>query len=95
VVNNLVIPGGKFLSGPVDEVNVILGAEKYAPIQYHSFDVGPFMVKTTRQPGETLEQVYERVMPVLRAMQAEEFKKELPLHLERARTAANAARGSR
>lgn len=76
-----------------DEVTVVLAAEKFAPIQYHSFDIGPFMVKTVRQPGETLKEVYARVMPQLRALQEEEFRTRLPEHLSRVRAAGNAARG--
>lgn len=78
-----------------DEVTVVWGAEKYAPIQYHSFDVGPFMVKTTRQAGETLAEVRARVWPALRAQAEAEFKERLALHLANARTAGTAARGGK
>jgi hypothetical protein len=77
-----------------DEVTVVLAAEKFAPVQYHSFDVGPFMVKTTRRPGETLREVRARVMPELCAQQEAEFNERLPLHLARVRSAATAARGA-
>jgi len=77
------------------EVTVVLAAEKFAPIQYHSFDVGPFMVKTTQQPGESIAQVYGRVMPELRKLQAEEFRERLPAHLAMVKTAGAAARGGR
>ena len=77
-----------------DEVTVILAAEKFAPVQYHSFDIGPFMVKTTRRPGETLGEVRARVWPELRAMATAEFAERLPEHLARVRAAATAARGA-
>lgn len=76
-----------------DVVTVVLAAEKFAPIQYHSFDVGPFMVQTTRRPGETIKEVWARVMPILRALQEEEFRQRLPEHLSRVRAAGSAARG--
>lgn len=77
------------------EVTVVLATEKFAPIQYHSFDVGPFMVKTTQQPGESIAQVYGRVMPELRKLQAEEFRERLPAHLAMVKAAATSARGGR
>ena len=78
-----------------DEITIILGQEKYAPVQYHSFDVGPFIVKTTRRPGETVAEVYERLMPELRACSQRAFDEALPRFLERVRAAAAAARGVR
>ena len=79
----------------LEEVTITLAAEKYAPVQYHSFDVGPFMVRTRRRPGETLMQVYERVMPELRAMSDKAFHETLPVHLARVKEAATSARGGR
>ncbi len=78
-----------------DEVTIILAAEKFAPVQYHSFDIGPFMVKTTTRPGETLTDARKRVMPELRRQAEEEFKERLTEHLERVRRAASQARGGR
>lgn len=76
-------------------VTVILGAEKYAPIQYQSFDVGPYMVQVEAAPGETIEAVYARVMPILQAQRDADFKKELVGYLDRVRQAAQAAKGGR
>lgn len=78
-----------------EEVTIIFGAEKYAPVQYHSFDVGPFIVKTTRLPGETMTELYQRVTPALREFSQVAFKEALERFLERVRTAASAARGTR
>lgn len=76
-----------------DEVTVTLGAQKFAPIQYHSFDVGPYVIKTVRFPGESYAGVYARVMPELRAMAQRDYEAALPEHLERVKKAAGAARG--
>lgn len=76
-----------------DEITVTLAAEKYAPIQYQSFDIGPFVIRTTRRPGETIAEVFARVMPELRAQAAQEFAARLPEHLARVKAAAQAARG--
>ena len=77
-----------------DVVTVTMGAEKFAPVQYHSFDIGPFMVSTVRRPGETMEAVRARVMPALREMAREEFEARLPLFLARVRQAGAAAQGA-
>lgn len=81
-------PGG-------DEVTIIIGAEKYAPVQYHSFDVGPFIVKTVRRPGESIAQVFARVKPQLQEMSEITYKESLARFLARVRDASNAARGGR
>lgn len=76
-----------------DEITITFGAQKYAPIQYQSFDIGPFTVRTVRRPGETFAEVYARVAPELRAMAEQEFKERLAEHLARVKLAAGAARG--
>lgn len=76
-------------------LTVVLGLEKYAPIQYHSFDVGPFTAQTELRPGETVGQAYQRLMDELREMQKKEFEARLAEFLGRVRTAASAARGGR
>jgi hypothetical protein len=74
-------------------LTVTLAAEKYAPIQYQSFDVGPFVVQMVVRPEESISDAYERVMVELRALAAKEFAERLAEHLARVRTAASTARG--
>lgn len=50
-----------------EQVRVVWAAQKFAPIQYHSFDVGPFEYVTTVQPGETLEQAHDRAFAFVKS----------------------------
>lgn len=45
---------------PGDEVTAIWATEKFAPVQFHSFDVGPFIVRTKVRAGETGAQAFAR-----------------------------------
>jgi hypothetical protein len=76
-------------------VTVTLGAQKFAPIQYQSFDVGPYAVTTAARPGESIADVHARVMPELRAMAAKDYAESLRAHLDGVRQAAQGARGGR
>ena len=38
-----------------DEVTVCYGPDKYSPVQYNTFEHGPFFVKTKVRAGETVE----------------------------------------
>lgn len=45
-------PPSKF-SAEGEEVTICYGIEKYSPVQYNSFEHGPFFVKVKVAPGET------------------------------------------
>lgn len=76
-------------------VTFTLGAEKFSPVQYQTFDVGPFSASTTLRSGETIKGAYERVMGELRAVFKAEFEVRLREHLERVKAAGASARGGR
>lgn len=78
-----------------DSVRVVLGVQKFAPVQYHSFDVGPFEVLATRGAGETIADVWARVMPELRALASKEYEVACVEFFARVKAAATAARGGR
>lgn len=48
-----------------DSVTVVWAEQKFSPIQYESFGVGPFYYKTTVKPGETPAQAMHRAYAVL------------------------------
>lgn len=50
-----------------DTVTATFGEEKFSPIQYQSFAVGPFFAKTKVKPGESLEQALGRAYEACRA----------------------------
>lgn len=77
-----------------DVVTVTLGAQKFAPVQYHSIDVGPFSMTTTVGVGESIADVNARCLPQLQALVDAAFAAELPKFIERVRTAAQAARSA-
>lgn len=76
---------------PGDTVTVTWGAEKYAPIQYHNFDVGPFATTTTIRDGETAEEAIDRAKTFLGTVAREEFDKKSAGFPNRVKAAAAAA----
>lgn len=70
------------------QVTVTLGAEKFAPVQYHSFDVGPFSLTVTTRKGESIEEAAARGMASLYAVQKRDFEARSKAFLERVRAAA-------
>ena len=50
-----------------DEVTAIWATEKFAPVQYQSFDVGPFIVRTKVREGETGIEAFKRAYAACRA----------------------------
>lgn len=44
-----------------DLITVTWGEEKFSPVQYHSFAVGPFSITSKLLPGETYEMAYTRL----------------------------------
>lgn len=77
------------------QVVVTLGAEKFSPVQYQNFDVGPFSVTLTTRPGETVQEAMKRGLAMLYEVQREDFKVRSEGFLQRLREAGAAARGGR
>jgi hypothetical protein len=78
-----------------DKLTVVFGQQKFAPVQYHIIDIGPFTVETTVKPGETDEQAYARAYTFLEAQAKKAFKAALPEFLTSVKEAATAVRGGR
>jgi hypothetical protein len=68
---------------------------KYAPIQYHSFDVGPFYCKTTVKPGETTEEAMARAFDVCLKAARAAYPLARDAFLANAKDAAEVAKGRR
>lgn len=65
------VPPGAF---PGDRFTVTAGQEKFSPVKYHSFDVGPVTFETTVGPGEDAAAAYARASSVAHAMFEAEFQ---------------------
>lgn len=76
-------------------VTVTFGKETFSPIQFYSFEVGPFSATTQVLEGETLDQAVVRARIRLEAIHKEEFESKLRGHIERAAKAISAVRGGR
>lgn len=83
------------LLSPGDQITVTWGAEKYAPIQYNNFDVGPFSTTTTIREGETAEEATDRAKAFLATLAREEFDKKSVGFPSRVRAAAEAAQAAK
>jgi hypothetical protein len=70
-----------------DSIEVVWGPQKFAPISFHSFDVGPLTMRTTIRKGETPEQAFERAYSFLASQGRRVYEQELKLFLERVRIA--------
>lgn len=77
-----------------ESLTVTWGAEKFAPIQYHSFDMGPLSVTVASEPGLTLAEAHARAIGHLKLMAEHQFEEQLAGFVERAKKAAAAARGA-
>ena len=73
-------------------VTVTLGKELFCPVQYYSFEVGPYSITTQVREGETVEEACTRARKRLEAVQAEDFELKLRGHLERIRSASATTR---
>ena len=64
-------------------IRVTYGAEKFSPIQFHTFDVGGGFIDVQIRPGETPLDAWRRGYDILRQMTAAEFKAKLPDYAKR------------
>jgi hypothetical protein len=77
------------------KITITYGQQKYAPVQYHSFDVGPFLCEVDVDDGcnEAFKNaVCKKAYEFLRAQAAESFKVQLQEFLTRVKEAAAATR---
>jgi hypothetical protein len=56
-----------------ETITVTFGAQTFSPVQYHKFDVGPFSYTTVIQPGETIQEAYDRAYGWLRKLASQNF----------------------
>lgn len=59
------------------QVTVTAGREVYAPVAFHSFEVGPLSVTTDLQSGETFEQAYGRANAFLEDAFTRQFESKM------------------
>lgn len=83
------------LLNPGDKIFCTWGPEKYSPIQYHTFDVGPFAVETTVRAGETGQAAFERGMKVCLIAARASYPQKRDEYLENVKEAADKVRESR
>jgi hypothetical protein len=48
-----------------ESITVCYAEQRFSPVDYNSFGVGPFYMTTTIQPGETHEMAFSRAMKFL------------------------------
>ena len=75
-----------------DTITVTYGAQKFSPVQYQLFDVGPFSMTTTVKPDETPEQAYARAYAFLAGCAKAAFATAKVEFLQRVRDAGESTR---
>lgn len=68
---------------PGDEVTAFYPEQKFSPVQYHTFSVGGYYVKTHVRPGETGQQALARAYGVAEGFARAEFTKARDEYLDR------------
>lgn len=68
---------------PGDQLSITIGAEKYSPVKYRSFDVGPFSATVVVRPDETGADAAMRCYRVLLELNEAEFQIAWQRHRER------------
>jgi len=75
-----------------DEVTATYPEQKFSPVQYNSFGVGPFYYKTHVRPGETPEAAMARAFAVCQKMAREAYGHVRDDYFERVQDAVKKAR---
>lgn len=78
-----------------DAITVTAGRELFAPIRYHSFEVGPFALQTHVRAGESRHDAIKRAQATVDELFAQDFERKLQEHLERIKAAGRAAMEAR
>jgi len=76
-------------------VEVTYGLQKFSPVSYQTFDVGPFSIRITKSDHETEEQAFKRGYAFLERQARVAFKAQLADFLQNVKEAAEAARGGK
>lgn len=63
------------------EVTVCWGEEKFSPMQYNSFGVGPFFAKGKTRPGESIYDASQRLMQDIAAFAERERSRKVKDYL--------------
>jgi len=71
-------------------VTVLYGKETFTPKPYNTFEIGPFSMTTSIQPGESIQQACDRVYGKLRDFANIEFARKLKDFVDRLKLAADA-----
>lgn len=66
-----------------DEVTAFFATEKFAPVKYFSFDIGPFIYKTKVRSGETADEAMARAYAVVESFARKTYKTKLGEFLDR------------
>lgn len=77
-----------------DRVTYTWAEERYSPIQYQTFGVGPFSYTTEVREGETPEQAMDRARDFVKALAKKEYLEKcasFPARVYNARKAASEA----
>ena len=69
------------------------GREHIQPVEFNGMDIGPWEVRLTLRPNETIAQLHVRASSYLDQIAEKEYNRKLPKFLERIKTASNEARG--
>jgi hypothetical protein len=70
------------------EFEVVVGGEKYSPVQYNFFDNGEVRIKVRPNPDESFVQAFERTHEIASACGKEQFNKKLEEYIVRLNVAA-------
>lgn len=74
-------------------VSVTIGRQVFSPIQFHTFEVGPFSMTRDLRDGETAEEALRTIYLELRAFADGVYERERTAFIERMRTARRSAQG--
>jgi hypothetical protein len=79
----------------VTTMTVVWPEQRFSPVEYHSFGVGPFSVVVTVRPGETPDQAFDRAWNFLAAQARKMYPSALADFLCKVREAAGAAKATK
>lgn len=74
----------------VSELEVTWGGEKFSPINFHFFDVGPITVRIKPEPHEKVNEAYRRAYELINRYGQLQFQNKLKDYLERIKLVAAA-----
>ena len=72
-------------------VTLTIGKQGFAPIRFHTFDVGPFSMTATLAPGDDLREVVAAMRATLEGLFRDEFDRAMKAHFANVKAAAEGA----